>query len=830
KGARPGRGASKIVLLVGAGTVLALIVAAGVGAKFFTPYGLFGQYAFERFLPGAGSPQQIEEALKKSRELYVLDTIREGRNALKLLSEARNVAGVNRRLLVESAAYEALYRQRFGDKKFGTDSRLPVMMQRIEERAGDVPHLEVARAAEALARGEKDQYQKAAKLASAGTLLGALIQGEAQLALGQRKAARDAFIAARGKGGKASAEWGIARTWIGTGNREEIEKAIETTLKLSPYHSGARVEKARLLMDEQPGEAISLLHEVLARKKVGKLFLRSSGTAKSDAYTLLGLYHQSERDHATARDAFLKAHETDGYNAEAYVYGGRLHMLDSNYEEALARFETVTGGGEPRPAKQHSDRPILVQARLGQVQALLKLRREEEALAIVSELAKNRAEDPLVMLWLGKAEEAADDPVGAEQHYRETMRLAPNEFLGYNALAQLFFKKGEPEQAGEVLKVASERVGETPEVYRTLGESDLARSDLPAAVASFRRALELDPKDAQAKFLLGVALRRSGDLEGAAKALDEVAQLSPSHVGLAVERGRVFEQQGDPDAAVAMYTKALEEDGDDIDLRLRLGAAQVLAGDISGAEANLVAVIAVRPRSAEAEHFLGRVAFAREDYPGASARFKQAVELDPEQGLFHAYYGWIELERGNFSVAGQALDRAIRLDPTLATAYWIRGRLRLRTGAAKDSLKDLAKAVELNPKLADAYALMGQAYEQRKRRTDALRAYKQAVELKPNAGDWWLALAILQRNTEKRAEAMHSFAKAVEIGEGMDPKPRWLADAHRERADAAMLGRETALARQGFLRFLELVPKDDADRESVRRTLSLELGVELADE
>ncbi|MCA9603159.1 MAG: tetratricopeptide repeat protein, partial [Myxococcales bacterium] len=777
----------KVFAVIGVMTVV--VVVAGGYFLSYTPYGLFGQYALERYTGAIGTPAAAQKALKVAERALTLDTLPDSRRAARIMSNARQAAGVNRSLLVNSVAIEALHLQRFDDKKFGGEERISKLMDRIEKRQRDTPHLPLAAAGEKLVK--RDFKGALASAKAEKSLLGYLLQAEALIALKRPADAQKAFELAKKAGGGAWAEWGIARTLMDGESPEALEAAVDATLAASPNHAEARVEKARLLRAAgKLDEAMALLVEVTASDKK-KNKLGASMRTQSAAWTVIGSLFELERNRTKARAAYEKATALDSDNAEALVASGRVMLLDNRPEDALAQFDMVMRAGDDVPLHAKDARPLSAEAKLGAVEALIELQREQEALAIVSELTKQRPQDPVVMLWLGKTEAAANDLANAETHYREAISLDKTSFIGYMALAELFFEKNEPEKAAVVLEQATKEVSDNVEVQRMLGESELQRNHIPEAIARFQQALAISPNDTDTLFSLGVAQRRGGFLDDAATTLDRVMKLDSSWPGLATERGRVFEAQGQSEAAVKMYSDALVDTPEDIDLKLRLGAAQVLAGRMDEAEKILLEVNSLMARSGEAEHFLGRVAFARGDLESASARFKRAIDLDPERGVYYAYYAWAELERGNLGMVQTQLNRAIELDPSYAESYWIRGRLELRTGAVKDALKDLKKAVGLKPTLYEAFANIAEAQSQLRHVPDAMAAYKTALAGKPRRGDWWLELGKLYLNSDHRPDASRAFATAVELGEDhlrkQQQMPIWLPDALRWRAEAARL-------------------------------------------
>ncbi|HEX8914885.1 MAG TPA: tetratricopeptide repeat protein, partial [Humisphaera sp.] len=117
----------------------------------------------------------------------------------------------------------------------------------------------------------------------------------------------------------------------------------------------------------------------------------------------------------------------------------------------------------------------------------------------------------------------AGDPLGAEEHYREAVRINPNYALA----------------------------------WRNLGLTYVNRRRAPEAVAALRRAIELEPDSADAHRLLGEALYRTGDRPAAEAAVDRAIALDPASATAHVTKGNMLLARGDAAAAAESYRTAL---------------------------------------------------------------------------------------------------------------------------------------------------------------------------------------------------------------------------------------------------------------------------------
>ncbi|MCA9576123.1 MAG: zinc-ribbon domain-containing protein [Myxococcales bacterium] len=812
-----------------AGLAVLLVLIAGVGAALSqTKYGLFGIYAIEAYLPEAGDPARVRETIQEAERQAADDTYSGARASLRTLGAYRRTAGLNRELMTRSLLHEALFVVRYGNIG-NAASRANSIATRLEQRGNDAPGIELALAANQLRNGAfsaaRERAANAAQVNPADPYP-ELVAGEAALMQDDAAEAAAAFRRALEKSGGARAQWGLARALLAAGDPAAAD-AVSATLALSPRHVEARIARARHLAAHDDWEgAVALAREAAGLVPIDGTRLVAPARIRANALTLLGRLHLARGQRSKAREMFEFAIAASPDDVEALVGAGNCLLQEGRARDALTRYQTLLDASIPAeeiPTPPDGARPYMDQAHLGAAQALLAVERPQDARGHLMGLLAEAPEDPEVLLWLGRVALATSGRDEAIERFREVVRLAPERYDGYMALAQLYFDMDRADDAAAVLANASEHVPMTADVRRLRGSSQVRLGNLTQAVEEFEAAIALDEHDLDSRFQLGITLRRLGRLAAADAAFEGVAQRDSSYSGLALERGRVFEDRHMPERAVASYARALEESPDDLDLKLRLGAARAAAGQLDEAETILREVLAERPLSAETLHFLGRVEFARGRLEEASQLFGQAVTNDPSIAVFHAYRGWAALLQNELATASQSADAALAREATLPLALWLRGDLRVRTGRAREGLVDLIAAVTADPDMLDAWASMGHGYDELGDARQAIIAYQRAVEGRPRQGEWWYRLGRLQIDHGDRRAGATSLARATVIGDETTPLPTWLPAAWRTRAEAHRALGERGPAVQSFRRYLDLMPNGAPDRREIERAL-LDLG------
>ncbi|MEM6503682.1 MAG: tetratricopeptide repeat protein, partial [Cyanobacteria bacterium P01_C01_bin.89] len=95
------------------------------------------------------------------------------------------------------------------------------------------------------------------------------------------------------------------------------------------------------------------------------------------------------------------------------------------------------------------------------------------------------------------------------------------------------------------------------DAYNNRGVALRAQGKLEAAIASYDRAIELNPNDAIAYTNRGNALYDQGKLEAAIASYDRAIELNPNDANAYTNRGVALRAQGKLEAAIADYNRAL---------------------------------------------------------------------------------------------------------------------------------------------------------------------------------------------------------------------------------------------------------------------------------
>ncbi len=196
-------------------------------------------------------------------------------------------------------------------------------------------------------------------------------------------------------------------------------------------------------------------------------------------------------------------------------------------------------------------------------------------------------------------------------------------------------QSGRSERAVELLRKAI-RSRPSSGMHYNLAVALQALSRLDEAIAHYRTALALAPKDADAHVNLGGALQQQGKLEAAAASYRQALAINPSHAGAHSNLGLALQELGQLDAALVNYEQALAINPLQAAAHNNLGHARKELGELEAAAASYRQALAIKPDYAEAHSNLGSVLQEQGKADAALASYRQALAIRPDFSGAHS--------------------------------------------------------------------------------------------------------------------------------------------------------------------------------------------------
>jgi tetratricopeptide (TPR) repeat protein len=379
------------------------------------------------------------------------------------------------------------------------------------------------------------------------------------------------------------------------------------------------------------------------------------------------------------------------------------------------------------------------------------------------------------------------------------------------------------------------------ESWYQLGRAYLSVNDVKSAVASFRKAAELNPKHEGAQLSLAnvLALAPSKEIvEDAQKRLEQIIQQNPNNIDALDTLALTEIRLGDPAKAEERLTSTLNRFPTHLNTAVGLARLKLAKNDLAGAEEVLKKVAAQSPKLPEPAIALGELYVLLKRNDDAEQQFRHAVELDPKSGpaLFalaglHArlgksaeaedefrrlsampvkeyapYYGIYLFQTGKRGLALQEFERLAKQDPSDRTARTRLVAAYLADNRTADAERVLSEALKKNPKDSDALLQRSSIWLRANKLTEAQTDLNTVLKFKTDSAE---AHYLLSKVHQLRGSVEN---QKQELGEAMRVNPRFLA----ARLDLTSILIATGGAKSA-LQMLQEAP------ESVRRAPALQL-------
>lgn len=183
----------------------------------------------------------------------------------------------------------------------------------------------------------------------------------------------------------------------------------------------------------------------------------------------------------------------------------------------------------------------------------------EEFLAAKKEL--NAPEHTL--LQFARWREDMGDQVAAMDHYREILKGNDQCVAARLGIARIEQATGRTEAAQQILEATAKQHPELSEVWISMGQLHASRNNYPAAITSLQKAVDLDSRDQGARYELGLAYARHGQVEMAEPHLSYAVGQSAASYNI----GYVLNDLGRKQEAVQWFEQAISSNPDERTMR-----------------------------------------------------------------------------------------------------------------------------------------------------------------------------------------------------------------------------------------------------------------------
>jgi tetratricopeptide (TPR) repeat protein len=294
------------------------------------------------------------------------------------------------------------------------------------------------------------------------------------------------------------------------GDFDACETTLRAILQRNKGFLPAQAAYAKLLaLRQKPQDALQLAEEVLVAMPNNE----DAIGARADALRLSGKLEESKKN---------------------WVRLCEMQPQNSGYWHRLATVEAMQGDNASALAhlrKALELKPDLAVAINDTLYLHLKAKNFDAALAELDRLAKSSSPQDEIHRFRGQVFSAKGDTASAESEFRKAIEINPKNYQAYILLGQLNMQRNNIPQAIKEVDQLIAQNNKLPAVFLLKGYYLQIGKDIPGAIASYRKTLELDSENpVAANNLAWLLCESNGNLEEAltlAKAARKKASEDP---------------------------------------------------------------------------------------------------------------------------------------------------------------------------------------------------------------------------------------------------------------------------------------------------------------
>jgi putative PEP-CTERM system TPR-repeat lipoprotein len=271
-----------------------------------------------------------------------------------------------------------------------------------------------------------------------------------------------------------------------------------------------------------------------------------------------------------------------------------------------------------------------------------------------------------------------------------------------------------------------------------------AQGQIDRSQASVDMALQLDPKNVQARLLRARLTAGRGQVEEALKSVDEVlAENSKRRDALHLKGELLWMGQGNAQGGAEVFRQTLAIDPRYMPAHSSLISIALQKGDIPAFKLQLAQLKEALPNSPETRLYEAQGALIDRDHPRARELTQQLLQIAPENHLVLQLAGAVEMNGGSAVLAEAHLNKALQLQPQLQEARRLLAQIYVHSGQAPRALTTLQPLLQGQPS-AVILALAGEAQLQNGDLEASEALFTRAAQTNPNDTKSRTALALAQ--------------------------------------------------------------------------------------
>ena len=353
--------------------------------------------------------------------------------------------------------------------------------------------------------------------------------------------------------------------------------------------------------------------------------------------------------------------------------------------------------------------------------------------------------------------------VEAEQLCQQVINTKPAPFDALHLLAVVQSRLGKKDKALASYDRALKVQPTSAEALFNRGWTLHELKRFAEALASYDRALKVRPDLAEVFCNRGLTLHELKRFEEALASYDRALKVRPDYAEALCNRGLTLHELKGFEEALASYDRALMLWPDSAELLSNRGLALHELKRFEQALVSYERALALQPDYAEAFSNRGATLHELKQFAEALASYDRALALRPHHAEAFCNRGLTLHELKRFSEALASYDGALKLRPDFAEALSNRGLTLHELKRFEQALASYDRALKARPDYAEAFSNRGVTLHELKRFDEALASYDRALKLRSDYADALSNRGNTLKKLQSFEEALASYDRALAV-------------------------------------------------------------------
>ncbi len=298
--------------------------------------------------------------------------------------------------------------------------------------------------------------------------------------------------------------------------------------------------------------------------------------------------------------------------------------------------------------------------------------------------------------------------------------------------------------------------------YLARGKEYLTQENYDKADVELKNVIQIDPKNAEAYFLIGQVDEKKQDWQSAFGNYSKAAALKPDYIEPRLRMSYFYLQGGDVDKSSNMLAEVMKAQPNNPGGRTLQAAIMYKKRDIQGATQEAEKIAAEDPSQVDAIELLATIYAGQNNFEKLQEILSKGMAANPKNFLVRQQYAQMLAKRNDIPGAEKVLQESIALQPdnfqlrvSLATFY-----SQLKQGDKAE--KTLRDAIQANPDEAQRYIILADFLISQKKVDLAKEELIAAIKVKPKLYNLRLSLGKLYEETGELDKAAQVYRDTIE--------------------------------------------------------------------